>query len=226
MTADFQVSWSAVAPQGRFVVLEGIDGCGKSTQIEALRRWLPTSGLLAPGAELLVTREPGGTALGAALRQLLLHPPGEAAPEPMAELLLYAADRAQHVEQCIRPALAAGHWVLSDRYSGSTAAYQGYGRGLDLARIAQLEQLATGGLSPDLTLWLELPLAESLRRRGERTADRIEASGEAFLQRVIEGFAALAAGRGWRRVDATGAPEQVAAACCGFLAELAAGSPP
>ncbi|MCX5926082.1 MAG: dTMP kinase [Cyanobium sp. LacPavin_0920_WC12_MAG_63_22] len=226
MTADFQVSEPAVAPQGRFVVLEGIDGCGKSTQIEALRRWLPTSGLLAPGAELLVTREPGGTALGAALRQLLLHPPGEAAPEPMAELLLYAADRAQHVEQCIRPALAAGHWVLSDRYSGSTAAYQGYGRGLDLARIAQLEELATGGLAPDLTLWLELPLAESLRRRGERTADRIEASGEAFLQRVIEGFAALAAGRGWRRVDATGAPEQVAAACCGLLVELAAGSPP
>jgi dTMP kinase len=226
MTADFQVSEPAVAPQGRFVVLEGIDGCGKSTQIEALRRWLPTSGLLAPGVELLVTREPGGTALGAALRQLLLHPPGEAAPEPMAELLLYAADRAQHVEQCIRPALAAGHWVLSDRYSGSTAAYQGYGRGLDLARIAQLEELATGGLAPDLTLWLELPLAESLRRRGERPADRIEASGEAFLQRVIDGFAALAAAQGWRRVDATGAPEQVAAACCGLLAELAAGAPP
>ena len=226
MPADFQVAANAVAPRGRFVVLEGIDGCGKSTQIEALRRWLPTSGLLATGAELLVTREPGGTALGAALRQLLLHPPGEAAPEPMAELLLYAADRAQHVEQCIRPALAAGHWVLSDRYSGSTAAYQGYGRGLDLARIAQLEQLATGGLAPDLTLWLELSLAESLRRRGERTADRIEASGEAFLQRVIDGFAELAAGQGWRRVDASGAPEQVAAACCGLLTELATGSPP
>ena len=226
MPADFQEAAHAVAPRGRFVVLEGIDGCGKSTQIEALRRWLPTSGLLATGAELLVTREPGGTALGAALRQLLLHPPGEAAPEPMAELLLYAADRAQHVEQCIRPALAAGHWVLSDRYSGSTAAYQGYGRGLDLARIAQLEQLATGGLAPDLTLWLELPLAESLRRRGERTADRIEASGEAFLQRVIDGFAELAAGQGWRRVDASGAPEQVAAACCGLLTELATGSPP
>ena len=226
MGADFQVSAPAVAPRGRFVVLEGIDGCGKSTQIEALRRWLPTSGLLATGAELLVTREPGGTALGAALRQLLLHPPGEAAPEPMAELLLYAADRAQHVEQCIRPALAAGHWVLSDRYSGSTAAYQGYGRGLDLARIAQLEHLATGGLAPDLTLWLELSLAESLRRRGERTADRIEASGEAFLQRVIDGFAELAAGQGWRRVDASGAPEQVAAACCGLLTELATGSPP
>ena len=224
--ADFQVAELAVATRGRFVVLEGVDGCGKSTQLEALSRWLPTSGLLAAGAELVVTREPGGTALGAALRQLLLHPPGEAAPQPMAELLLYAADRAQHVEQCIRPALAAGHWVLSDRFSGSTAAYQGYGRGLDLARIAQLEQLATGGLAPDLTLWLELPLAESLRRRGERTADRIEASGEVFLQRVIDGFAVLAAGRGWRRVDATGAPERVAAACRGLLAELVAGSPP
>jgi dTMP kinase len=224
--ADFQVAELAVATRGRFVVLEGVDGCGKSTQLEALSRWLPTSGLLAAGAELVVTREPGGTALGAALRQLLLHPPGEAAPQPMAELLLYAADRAQHVEQCIRPALEAGHWVLSDRFSGSTAAYQGYGRSLDLASVAQLEQLATGGLAPDLTLWLELPLAESLRRRGERTADRIEASGEVFLQRVIDGFAVLAAGRGWRRVDATGTPEQVAAACRGLLAELVAGSPP
>ena len=224
--ADFQVAEPAVGTRGRFVVLEGIDGCGKTTQLEALRRWLPNSGLLGTGAEVVVTREPGGTALGAALRQLLLHPPGEAAPEPMAELLLYAADRAQHVEQCIRPALAAGHWVLSDRFSGSTVAYQGYGRGLDLASIAQLEQLATGGLAPDLTLWLELPLLESLRRRGERRADRIEASGEAFLQRVIDGFSALAGGRGWQRVDATAAPEQVAAACRGLLADLAISAPP
>jgi len=223
---DLQVAEPAVAPRGRFVVLEGIDGCGKTTQLEALRTWLPSSGLLAPGAQLIVTREPGGTALGAALRQLLLHPPGEAAPEPMAELLLYAADRAQHVEQVIRPALAAGHWVLSDRFSGSTAAYQGYGRGLDLATIAQLEQLATGGLAPDLILWLELPLAESLRRRGARSADRIEASGEAFLQRVADGFATLARERDWRRVDATQLPEQVAAFCRSQLAGLAAGSAP
>ena len=132
-----QVAEPAGPSRGRFVVLEGIDGCGKTTQLEALGRWLPGSGLLAPGAELIITREPGGTALGTALRQLLLHPPGAAAPEPMAELLLYAADRAQHVEQCIRPALAVGHWVLSDRFSGSTAAYQGYGRGLDLVAIAQ-----------------------------------------------------------------------------------------
>lgn len=226
ISADPRVAQQALAPRGRFVVLEGIDGCGKTTQIEALRAWLPGSGLLAPGAELLVTREPGGTALGSALRELLLHPPGEAAPEPMAELLLYAADRAQHVEQVIRPALAAGHWVLSDRFSGSTAAYQGYGRGLDLDRIAQLEQLATGGLEADLTLWLALPLADSLRRRGARRADRIEASGEAFLQRVADGFAALAQERGWRRVEATAAPEQVAAACRTWLMALASGSTP
>jgi dTMP kinase len=215
-----QVAEPAGPPRGRFVVLEGIDGCGKTTQLEALGRWLPGSGLLAPGAELIITREPGGTALGTALRQLLLHPPGAAAPEPMAELLLYAADRAQHVEQCIRPALAAGHWVLSDRFSGSTAAYQGYGRGLDLAAIAQLEQLATAGLAPDLTLWLELPLAESLRRRASRGADRIEASGEAFLQRVVAGFAALAGERGWRRLDASQSPEQMAATCRTLLANL------
>ena len=218
--ADSLVVQPAVAPRGRFVVLEGIDGCGKTTQLQALQTWLPGSGLLAPGARLIVTREPGGTALGAALRQLLLHPPGEAAPQPMAELLLYAADRAQHVDQVIRPALAAGHWVLSDRFSGSTAAYQGHGRGLDLATIAQLEQLATGGLVPDLTLWLDLPLAESQQRRGARAADRIEASGAAFLQRVVEGFACLAAERGWRRIDATQAPEQVAAACRAALLQL------
>ena len=129
--------------RGRFLVLEGIDGCGKTTQIEALKAWLPASGLMPEGAQLLVTREPGGTALGQALRQMLLHPPGEAAPESTAELLLYAADRAQHVQQRIAPALAAGHWVLSDRFVGSTAAYQGYGRGLSLDLIDQLAAIAT-----------------------------------------------------------------------------------
>jgi len=200
-------------PSGRFVVLEGIDGCGKTTQLQALREWLPSSGLMAPGATLLVTREPGGTALGQALRQLLLHPPGEAAPEPTAELLLYAADRAQHVEQTIRPALDRGDWVLSDRFSGSTAAYQGHGRGLSMALIGQLEAIATGGLAADLTLWLDLPLAESMRRRGDRPADRIEASGQAFLQRVADGFAALAAQRAWNRVDASESPDRVRGAC-------------
>ena len=198
--------------RGRFLVLEGIDGCGKTTQIEALKAWLPASGLMPEGAQLLVTREPGGTALGQALRQLLLHPPGEAAPESTAELLLYAADRAQHVKQRITPALAAGHWVLSDRFVGSTAAYQGYGRGLSLDLIDQLASIATAGVQPDLTALLEIPLAESLRRRGHRPADRIEASGEAFLARVSAGFSALARQHGWCRIEASQSPEAVSRA--------------
>jgi len=197
--------------RGRFFVLEGIDGCGKTTQIERLRHWLPASGLMPAGAELLVTREPGGTELGLALRQLLLHPPGAAEPCSTAELLLYAADRAQHVQERIRPALEAGHWVLSDRFHGSTAAYQGYGRGLSLELIEQLSRIACRGLEPDLTLLLDLPLQDSLRRRGHRVADRIEASGEAFLARVCAGFLALAAQPGWQRFDASQPVELVSA---------------
>ena len=188
--------------RGRFVVLEGIDGCGKTTQLQALRQWLPSSGLMAPGARLVVSREPGGTALGQALRELLLHPPQGVQPLPRAELLLYAADRAQHVEALLLPALQAGDWVLCDRFTGSTAAYQGYGRGLPLALIDTLESLATGGLQADLTLWLDVSLAESRRRRGGRPADRIEAAGEVFQTRVAAGFATLAAQRGWIRVEA------------------------
>ena len=188
--------------RGRFVVLEGIDGCGKTTQLQALRQWLPSSGLLAPGARLVVSREPGGTALGQALRDLLLHPPQGVQPLPRAELLLYAADRAQHVEALLMPALQAGDWVLCDRFTGSTAAYQGYGRGLPLALIDTLESLATGGLQADLTLWLDVSLAESRRRRGGQMADRIEAAGDAFMSRVADGFATLAGQRGWTRIEA------------------------
>ncbi len=188
--------------RGRVVVLEGIDGCGKTTQLQALRQWLPSSGLMAPGARLVVSREPGGTALGQALRELLLHPPQGVQPLPRAELLLYAADRAQHVEALLLPALQAGDWVLCDRFTGSTAAYQGYGRGLPLALIDTLETLATGGLQADLTLWLDVSLAESRRRRGGRPADRIEAAGEVFQTRVAAGFATLAAQRGWIRIEA------------------------
>jgi dTMP kinase len=117
------------------------------------------------------------------------------------------------VQQVIEPALAAGHWVLSDRFSGSTAAYQGFGRGLPLPLIDQLEQIATGGLQPDLTLWLDLPLAEAGRRRGHRPADRIEAAGDAFLARVHAGFAQLAAQRGWHAIAAAGAVQEVTASC-------------
>jgi dTMP kinase len=188
--------------RGRFVVMEGIDGCGKTTQLQALMQWLPGSGLLPPGAAVIQTREPGGTALGQALRQLLLHPPEAAEPCSVAELLMYAADRAQHVERVIRPALERGDWVVSDRFAGSTLAYQGYGRQLDRNLIAQLEHIATGGLNADATLWLQLPLQRSLARRAGQTNDRIEAAGQAFLQRVCDGFAALAAERQWCTIDA------------------------
>ena len=213
------------SPPGCFVVLEGIDGCGKTTQLEHLGQWLPTSGLMPAGAHLLTSREPGGTPLGHALRELLLQPPTGASPCSDAELLLYAADRAQHVSQVIRPALEAGDWVLCDRFSGSTAAYQGYGRGLPLERIAALEGFATGGLEPDLTLWLDLPLEESLRRRGGRAADRIEATGHAFLARVAAGFATLASQRGWRRIDANQRSEVVTQECQAALLDHAAGAP-
>ena len=200
--------------RGRFVVMEGIDGCGKTTQLQALMQWLPGSGLLPPGAAVIQTREPGGTALGQALRQLLLHPPEAADPCSVAELLMYAADRAQHVERVIRPALERGDWVVSDRFAGSTLAYQGYGRQLDRNLIAQLEHIATGGLNADATLWLQLPLQRSLARRAGQTNDRIEAAGQAFLQRVCDGFAALAAERQWCTIDADQPAPAVTAQIC------------
>jgi dTMP kinase len=211
-----------VSGRGRFLVLEGIDGSGKSTQLDSLATWLPASGLMPVGARLLCTREPGGTPLGRALRELLLHPPEAAAPCSDAELLLYAADRAQHVATVIRPALEAGYWVLSDRFCGSTAAYQGHGRGLPLDRIIALERFATAGLEADLTLWLDLPLALSLRRRGGRPADRIEAAGMDFLERVAAGFARLAEERQWRRIDAGADPAAVALACRRAIEDQAA----
>ncbi|MFN9659729.1 MAG: dTMP kinase [Cyanobacteriota bacterium] len=216
-----------MATRGRFLVLEGIDGSGKTTQIQALQEWLPRSGLIPRQRELLVTREPGGTAFGEALRDLLLHPPAHQVPGERAELLLYAADRAQHVGERVAPSLAAGHWVLSDRYSGSTEAYQGHGRGLPLEAIRQLERFATAGLQPDLTMWLDLPLEEALRRlRHRRGGDRIEAAGEAFLARVHKGFQALAAGAAWWRVDATGEPAVVSERCRQAVLERFAAADP
>ncbi len=194
---------------GRFIVLEGIDGCGKTTQLLNLSRWLPKSGLMPKGARLHLTREPGGTALGVALRDLLLSPPEEEAPQPLAELMLYAADRAQHVSQLIQPLLNKGDWVLSDRFSGSTVAYQGYGRQLDIDVINELERIATGGLVPDLTFLLDLSVKESLLRRGEIVNDRIEAEGAEFLARVSLGFSDLANQRGWTVIPADPEPNVV-----------------
>ncbi|MBD0335055.1 MAG: dTMP kinase, partial [Cyanobacteria bacterium Co-bin13] len=158
--------------------------------------------------QVRLTREPGGTSLGTALRQILLGSDPALAIADRAELLLYAADRAQHVETLIRPALAQGDWVLCDRFIDSTLAYQGYGRGLDLEMIAQLNQIATGGLVPDLTLWLKLPAEVGLARTQQRgVADRLEQAGLAFHQRVQQGFEQLALAHPERIVAVDAQPE-------------------
>ena len=197
---------------GRFIVLDGIDGCGKSTQIRHLAEWLPVSGLMPSTAGLICTREPGGTHLGQSIRDLLLHTEADQVPSVTAELLLYAADRAQHVDTVIRPALLRGDWVLSDRFAGSTLAYQGYGRGLDHQLITRLESIATTGLVPDLTACLMVPVEVSLQRRHGEKEDRIEAEGRAFLHRVADGFAVLAEQRHWCQLDAQQSVSQLSQA--------------
>ena len=197
---------------GRFIVLDGIDGCGKSTQIRHLAQWLPVSGLMPSTAGLICTREPGGTPLGQSIRDLLLHTEADQVPSVTAELLLYAADRAQHVDTVIRPALLRGDWVLSDRFAGSTLAYQGYGRGLDHQLIKRLESIATTGLVPDLTACLMVPVEVSLQRRHGEKEDRIEAEGRAFLHRVADGFAVLAEQRHWCQLDAQKSVSQLSQA--------------
>ena len=188
--------------KGRFLVLEGIDGCGKTTQINHLANWLPKSGLMPKQSTLHITREPGGTDLGILIRQLLLNTHKTNSPTPMAELLLYAADRAQHISNKIVPALARGDWVLSDRFSGSTIAYQGFGRKLNMNIIKELENIATQGISPDITIWLDIEVQESLNRRKQCSNDRIENEGKDFLKAVSEGFGLLAKERDWVRVSA------------------------
>ena len=183
---------------GKFIVFEGVEGCGKTTQLQRTRQWLTNSGWLPTLQskrllkQLIATREPGGTDLGARVRQLLLNPAKELIHD-RAELLLYAADRAQHVESFLRPHLADGAMILCDRYTDSTIAYQGYGRGLDFALIDQLNQVATNGLESDLTLWLDLDVERGLDRTQKRGAsDRIEQADLEFHRRVQQGFAHLA----------------------------------
>jgi dTMP kinase len=200
---------------GQLVVLEGVEGCGKTTQIQRSQSWLLASGLLGqtPQTPLYVTREPGGTELCQTIRQILLTPHAETL-EDRTELLLYAADRAQHVAGFLKPKLAAGAMILCDRYTDSTVAYQGYGRGLDRGLIDQLNQIATGGLESSLTLWLDVAVEVGLERAQQRGArDRIEQATLAFHQRVQQGFAELAQAypQRIRRIDASGSEEEVAA---------------
>ena len=191
---------------GLFVALEGGEGAGKSTQVDLLQRWL--TGL---GREVVVTREPGGTPLGRRLRELLLDP-STGALAARTEALLYAADRAEHVQDVIRPALRAGAVVLTDRYIDSSIAYQGAGRSLDPADIAKLSAWATEDLLPDLTVVLDIDPQVGLRRF-DAPLDRLEAEPLSFHVAVRNGFLALAEQHAVRYlvVDATQDPDLIQA---------------
>lgn len=195
--------------RGRFIVFEGGEACGKSTQ----------AALLATALDAVLTREPGGTAIGAQLRAVLLDP-ATIELAHRAEALLMAADRAQHVAEVIEPALASGRHVVSDRFAGSSIAYQGYGRGLPVAEIRDLSLWATGGVWPDLVVLLEVPGTESDRRLGA-SRDRMEAEPASFHDAVMEGFRAQAAAEPDRWVVIDGSPsiDEVAAAVSSAVVE-------
>jgi dTMP kinase len=190
---------------GLFVTLEGGDAVGKTTQAERLDEWLT-----ARGRTVLRTREPGGTELGLAIRDLVLHRDGHVAPR--AEALLYAADRAHHVATVVEPALARGDVVLQDRYLDSSVAYQGAGRVLDADEVRGLSLWAVGGLLPRLTVLLDLdPRVGRARRSGREQYDRLEAEDDAFHQRVRDAYLRIAAAepRRFLVVDAALPPEDV-----------------
>lgn len=193
---------------GLFVTFEGPEGCGKSTQIRLLKSYLQ-----GEGWDVLDTREPGSTPIGERVRAILLDPTC-AEMVPTTEFLLFSAARAQHVAQVIRPHLARGGVVLCDRYADSSLAYQGYGHQLDLEMVRQITHFATGGLVPDVTFYLDVPVEVGLRRKSGGSGDawdRIEQKGIAYHERVRSGYLTMAAadpGR-WVVVDATQSVERV-----------------
>ena len=187
----------------QFIVIEGIDGCGKTTQIDELSKWLPTSGIMSQDSTLITTREPGGSLLGKKLRKLILDNDKKNKPSSIAELLLYSADRAEHVSKIIKPALAKNNWVLSDRFSDSTLAYQGYGRGINIKAIKQIDSIVCQGESPDLTIYLEISAEESIARRKNKIPDRIESEGIQFLEKVNKGFNLIAKQKKWIVIPAS-----------------------
>ena len=189
--------------RGKFIVIEGIDGCGKTTQVNEISRWLPSSGLMGGNSNLVKTREPGGSLLGKKIRNLLLDNNRNNTPSSLAELLLYSADRAEHVSKIISPALEKEDWVLSDRFVDSTLAYQGYGRNINLEIIKNIESIVCQGQNPDLTILLEISAEESILRRKNFVPDRIESEGINFLQKVNEGFKLIAKEKNWKVISAT-----------------------
>ena len=206
---------------GRFITFEGVEGVGKSTQVACL-----AASLGGAGREVVVTREPGGTPLAERIRALVLHDLTEPMPDA-AELMLMFAARTVHTENLIRPALARGAWVLCDRYTDATYAYQGGGRGVPDDAIAPLARLAQRGLSPDLTILLDAPVAAALGRARARpaAADRIEAETSAFFERVRARYLALAAREPVRVriVDASAPITEVAQRIAAIVATLDGG---
>ena len=196
-----------------FITLEGIDGCGKTTQAEMLVGWLKGRGL-----KVLHTREPGGTEIGRKIRSILLDPANKKITG-LTELMLYSADRAQHLAEVIEPALKYGCAVVCDRFSDATEAYQGHARGLGLETIEALTSIATAGRKPDLTLLLDIPAAQALSRAKAREEDgdgkeaRFEQESLRFHEKVREGYLKIAAREPGRVkiIDATGKPEEVQA---------------
>ncbi len=189
--------------KGKFIVIEGIDGCGKTTQIDELSKWLPSSGLINKYSKIITTREPGGSQLGKKLRGLILDNNENNKPSSLAELLLYSADRAEHVSKIISPALNNNDWVISDRFSDSTLAYQGYGRNINLEIIKNIESIVCQGEYPDLTFFLEISPEESILRRKNQIPDRIESEGIRFLEKVNEGFKIIAKEKNWKVISAS-----------------------
>jgi len=214
-----------IAP--RLITLEGGEGAGKSTVLSALAQ-----ALRAPGYEVVTTREPGGTPLAERIRELLLHPDNADAPTADTELLLMFASRAQHVASVVRPALARGAWVLSDRFTDASHAYQGGGRGVDRTTIAMLESRFVG-LQPGLTLLLDVPVAVGRARAQGRASsnsvqpDRIEAEADGFFERVRSAYRDLAAAqpRRFRMIDASQPAERVAADAVAALDDYLQGLP-
>ena len=188
-----------------FITFEGGEGSGKSTQARALYKRLTK--LAIP---VVLTHEPGGTPLGRKLRYWLKSAEGDMSP--LVELLLFNASRTQLVDKVIKPSLKEGRIVVCDRYTDSTTAYQSYGRGLDLAMVSAVNSAATGGLKPDLTLLLDMPVEQGLARKKHSTQDRFEQEDIAFHQRVREGYLKLAAGepQRWLVIDATKSKEEIA----------------
>ena len=166
--------------KGLFITFEGIDGCGKTTQIKLLKKHLEKQGYT-----VLLTREPGAKGLGEKLRKILLNYDGVVSPN--CESFLFLADRSQHIDTIIKPAIDKGTIVLCDRHTDSTVAYQGYGRGLNLHQIISLNEIATNGIKPDLTFVFDIPVSTSLERIG-KTKDRMESAGIEFFEKVRIGY--------------------------------------